>query len=66
MNLHEKYLPFFGALFYETNPSPVKAAMKQLGLAAEGLRLPMVDMAESNLSRLLEVMQQVGLTKKVL
>jgi 4-hydroxy-tetrahydrodipicolinate synthase len=63
MKIHEKYLPFFGALFYETNPSPVKTAMMHLGLAADGLRLPMVEMSKTNLSRLLEVMQQVGLTK---
>ncbi len=61
--IHEKYLPFFGALFYETNPVPVKTAMRRIGLAADGVRLPMVDMSEANKAKLFNVMDQVGISK---
>ncbi|MDT2837586.1 4-hydroxy-tetrahydrodipicolinate synthase [Enterococcus durans] len=46
------------ALFSETNPIPVKAAMEILGLPAGPLRLPLVSLAEEKkeqLARLLEV-----------
>jgi len=61
--IHEKYLPFFGALFYETNPVPVKTAMRKIGLAADGVRLPMVEMSEANKAKLFSVMDQVGISK---
>jgi len=63
LKIHEKYLPFFNALFYETNPVPVKTAMRKIGLAAEGLRLPMVEMMDANRTRLFKVMDQVGIKK---
>jgi 4-hydroxy-tetrahydrodipicolinate synthase len=40
--LQLKYLPFIQALFCETNPIPAKAAMAQLGLMENSLRLPLV------------------------
>lgn len=39
-------LPLIHALFSETNPIPVKAAMEILGLPAGPLRLPLVSLAE--------------------
>lgn len=51
-------LPLIHALFSETNPIPVKAAMEILGLPAGPLRLPLVSLAEEKkeqLARLLEV-----------
>lgn len=60
MKIHEKYLPLFGALFYETSPSPVKAAMNRMGLAAGGLRLPLVEMSKANRERLFNVMDKSG------
>jgi 4-hydroxy-tetrahydrodipicolinate synthase len=39
---HFQLLPFFAALFLETNPIPVKAALALRGLCGETLRLPLV------------------------
>ena len=41
-----KLLPFVNALFSETSPIPVKAAMAKLGRCEDELRLPLVPMQE--------------------
>lgn len=46
----------FQALFYETNPIPVKTALFLMGKIRKEFRLPLSDMSEWNLSRLKEVM----------
>jgi 4-hydroxy-tetrahydrodipicolinate synthase len=48
------------ALFYETNPIPVKTAMNLLGLKGGLLRLPLVDMEEKNLNRLKAALIEYG------
>lgn len=48
--------PIFQALFYETNPIPVKAAMALMGMIKDEYRLPLCTMSESNLSKLKEVL----------
>ena len=40
--VHFELLPFFKALFLETNPSPVKKACELLGICSGELRLPLV------------------------
>ena len=40
--------PLIRALFLETNPIPVKAAMAQLKLCANELRLPLTPMSADN------------------
>lgn len=40
--MHDRLLPLFKALFVEPNPIPAKAAMAQLGLMENSLRLPLV------------------------
>ena len=40
--LHYRLMPLFKACFVESNPIPGKAAMAQLGLMANELRLPLV------------------------
>ena len=57
--LHYDLLPLFRALFVETNPIPVKAAAALLGLCSDEMRLPMVPLADENLSKLREVMDTV-------
>ncbi|MBD3243306.1 MAG: 4-hydroxy-tetrahydrodipicolinate synthase, partial [Chitinivibrionales bacterium] len=57
-DLHEQLLPVTRALFIETNPIPVKTAMRELGMAAGPLRLPLVDMAEQNKAVLLDVLKK--------
>ena len=58
-SLHYELLPLFRALFLETNPIPVKAAASLLGLCSDEMRLPMVPLAEENLTVLREVMETV-------
>ena len=50
--LHFRLLPFFKAAFVETNPAPIKYAMKQRGMAAGPLRLPLVDIRPASQSLL--------------
>ena len=40
--MHQRLLPLFKALFVEPSPIPAKAAMAQLGLMENSLRLPLV------------------------
>ena len=59
--LYGKYAQLFSALFIETNPIPVKAAMKLLGTDSGILRLPLVEIGEENLAKLRSVMRDSGL-----
>ncbi|NLR75976.1 4-hydroxy-tetrahydrodipicolinate synthase [Leeia aquatica] len=47
-------------LFIEANPIPVKWAVAQLGLMADGIRLPLVSLSESARPVLLAALQQAG------
>ncbi|MEM3402646.1 MAG: 4-hydroxy-tetrahydrodipicolinate synthase, partial [Candidatus Hadarchaeales archaeon] len=62
--IHEELLPIFKALFIETNPGPVKTAMRWMGLPAGPLRLPLVDMEPQNQQKLRDVMIQMGILKR--
>ena len=46
--MHYKLLPLFKAMFIETNPIPIKAAMAMKGMMAESYRLPMCPLAPKN------------------
>ena len=59
--LHHKLLPLCQAMFYETNPVPVKTAMNLLGREVGDLRLPLVPMSEPNRARLVEALKSYGL-----
>lgn len=59
--LGRKYAPLFSALFTETNPIPVKTAMKYLGTDSGILRLPLTEMGEENARKLRVTMQEAGL-----
>lgn len=61
MELHYKLRPLNQAMFYETNPIPVKTAASLLGLVALEFRLPLTPMASSNLERLKISMKDYGL-----
>jgi 4-hydroxy-tetrahydrodipicolinate synthase len=61
--IHDELSPLFKALFIETNPAPVKAAMNWLGMAAGGLRLPLVELEPENQKKLREVLVGMGLLK---
>ena len=59
--LYGKYAKLFSALFIETNPIPVKAAMKLMDMDSGLLRLPLVEIGEENLAKLKAVMRDCGL-----
>ncbi len=46
--MHYELLPLFRAIFIETNPIPIKAAMAMKGMVSETYRLPMCPMAPKN------------------
>ena len=54
-------LPLINALFCETSPIPVKAAMARLGMCEDELRLPLVPMQPRNREKLFAIMDDLGL-----
>lgn len=48
LELHYELSPLFRALFIETNPIPVKAAVGMRGMAAGPVRLPLADLSPQN------------------
>ena len=56
-----KLLPLINALFCETNPIPVKAAMSEMGFCENYLRLPLVPMEEAHWLKLKALMKEQGL-----
>jgi len=59
--LYAKYAALISALFIETNPIPVKAAMRLLGMDSGLLRLPLVEISKQNAGKLTAAMRDVGL-----
>jgi len=61
LKLHDKLYPLAGAMFSEASPSPVKAALSDLGLIFESVRLPLVplsDMGRENMELVLKSFQE--------
>ncbi len=52
-----KLYPFFKSLFITTNPVPVKAAVAMAGWKVGGVRLPLVDATEDELSKVCAAMR---------
>ena len=59
--IHTRLLPLMRALFAETNPGPVKAAMAMLGLSENVLRLPLIPVRSETETRLREALTSLGL-----
>lgn len=59
--LHEKMYPLFTALFYETNPIPVKEALAMMGKIDGELRLPLCPMSSDNREKLVRALKEYGL-----
>jgi 4-hydroxy-tetrahydrodipicolinate synthase len=59
--LHYKLAPLFTALFYETNPIPVKTALGLMGRIDEELRLPLCAMASDTKDKLTRAIKDYGL-----
>jgi 4-hydroxy-tetrahydrodipicolinate synthase len=59
--LHYELLGLFKALFIETNPMPVKAALAHMGLIENVLRMPLTPMLSDKFAQLEVVLKQLGL-----
>ena len=58
--INNRLLPLIDALFLESNPIPLKAGLKMLGLGEDHVRLPLVPAAESTRARLKEALAMAG------
>jgi 4-hydroxy-tetrahydrodipicolinate synthase len=59
---HRKLFPLCRAMFIETNPIPVKTAMKWAGLIpSDEKRLPLTDLAAANAAILRKALEEYGL-----
>lgn len=56
LRLHRQLLPLMDALFLESNPIPLKAALKLLGLCENVLRLPLVPAEPATRTRVAEAL----------
>jgi 4-hydroxy-tetrahydrodipicolinate synthase len=59
-DVHFRLYPLFKALFVETNPIPVKAAMVLQGRIGPEIRLPLTEADESTRSRLKSIIEELG------
>ncbi|HVO67313.1 MAG TPA: 4-hydroxy-tetrahydrodipicolinate synthase [Syntrophales bacterium] len=59
--LHDKMVSLIDALFLETNPVPVKAALAMMGKISYEVRLPLYKMSDSNYEKLKSAMKNYGL-----
>ena len=59
--LHFKLSPLFTALFYETNPIPVKEALGYMGKIDPELRLPLCPMASDTREKLIRTLKEAAL-----
>ena len=59
--IHYRLLDIGKALFLETNPTPVKAALELLGVTPGGVRLPLVAATETCREALRKELEQLGL-----
>jgi len=59
--LQNELMPVFHAMFFETNPIPVKATLAAMGLIEDELRLPMCPMGDEARGRLHAVLREAGM-----
>ncbi|HEX7480727.1 MAG TPA: 4-hydroxy-tetrahydrodipicolinate synthase [Polyangiales bacterium] len=58
---HHRLRSLYEAMFVETSPGPVKAAMAMRGLMSGEIRLPLVGPSEATLSRVRKSLSELGL-----
>jgi len=63
VRIHLKMLPLVKAMFIETNPIPVKAAMNLLGMRAGNPRLPLWKASPKSLRIIKKALKEYGLIK---
>ena len=61
MAINNRLLPLIDALFVESNPIPLKAGLKMLGLGEDHVRLPLTPATEATRTRLKEALAQAGI-----
>jgi len=59
--MHRKLFPLIKAMFIETNPTPVKAAMNMLNMAAGEPRLPLVPPTEASREAIRQALVDYGM-----
>jgi 4-hydroxy-tetrahydrodipicolinate synthase len=62
--LNRQLAPIFKAMFIESNPIPVKAALAMTGMIEEVYHLPLTPMSQANRAKLEEVLTQAGVLAK--
>ena len=60
-HLQLKYLELIKALFCEVNPIPIKKALELMGFQTKVLRMPLTEMEEVNVLKLLKEMKKVNI-----
>jgi 4-hydroxy-tetrahydrodipicolinate synthase len=65
LNLHYELLPINQALFWETNPAPVKYALGRMRKIRPHLRLPLVPVSDAHAKGLDELLVRYGLVEEV-
>lgn len=59
--VHDEILPLHQALFFETNPIPVKTALGLMGKCSAEMRLPLCEMGKENQKKLKMVLKEYRL-----
>jgi 4-hydroxy-tetrahydrodipicolinate synthase len=62
--MQRKWLPLLEVNFIETNPTPVKAAMAEMGLLEPVFRLPLVPPRTENLAKIRAVLESLALVER--
>jgi 4-hydroxy-tetrahydrodipicolinate synthase len=62
--INARLTPLFRALFVETNPIPVKAAMRLLGRFGKAMRLPMTEATPPTVAGLAVALRELGVTAR--
>jgi 4-hydroxy-tetrahydrodipicolinate synthase len=63
--LLRKWMPLLEINFIETNPTPVKAAMAEMGLLEPMFRLPLVPPRTENLAKIRAVLESLAILERV-
>ena len=63
VRIHYECYALHKAMFFETNPVPVKQALAMMDRMAGDVRLPLCAMSEANEAKLRDVLRQYGLVK---
>lgn len=62
--LNRQLTPIFKAMFIESNPIPVKAALAMTGMIEEVYRLPMTPISQANRVKLEQILTETGVLAK--